>query len=173
MTEREIGLKVFKSLWNWIRTFNGHSFTLTFDEFLRDISRGNATKLEIYLKNIGSAVKDNDISDSRIESAMRSMALSSNGRVPANPLDVFQFLSNETSQVTWRDTLDVISYVGTESVKDIAGGFEEVGKSIITTGKIINFLLPVIGLIFVYFWVNQKTDGGAKNALDGLWGPAK
>lgn len=155
MTDKEIGLKVFRSYWNWSRAFNGSSFNYSFEQFLK-VMQPNQKKLDILLDGVGGGVREAGVSDSRIETAMRSLAKSSGGKIPSNPMQFFYYLSNEATKINW---LDATAFVVTESAKDIIKGAQSVGDSIITSAKIINFLLPAIALIFVFFWINKATDG--------------
>lgn len=153
MTDIELGTKVLKSFWNWSRMLNAGSFKVSFDEFLKSYG----SKINIYLDGIGGAIKAAEVSDSRIDSAMRSLAIASKGKIPSDYQVYFKYISNEAVKVNW---IDAVAYTAIESVKDIASGAQAVGNSILTTGKILNFLLPGIALIFVIFWINKHTDGG-------------
>lgn len=152
MTDIEIGRKVFKAFHDWNKTFNSTAYTLSFDEFLNSYGK----KKDIYLDGIGGAVREAGMSDYAFGQAMRSMALQSKGKIPKNPLDMIKYLQDEATQINW---VDAVAYTVVESAKDIGSGAVAVGDSLLTTAKIINFLLPVIGLLFVYFWLNKKSGG--------------
>lgn len=160
MTDKDRGLKVFRAFWNWNRTFH-RSFNLSFDEFLK--SYGN--KADIYLDGIGSGIRFADVSDSRIDTAMRSMARNSNGQIPKNPLVMVQYLSNEAVKIDWRDAAGSIL---ADTAGDLLEGAADLGNSLITTGKILNFLLPVIALVVVYYLLNKNTEGQFSKVLKGL-----
>ena len=152
MTDRELGLKVFKSFWNWSRAMNRSSFSLSFDDFLKVYG----SKTEVYLDGIGGGIREANVSDSTIDSAMRSMAIASNGKVPKNPLKMIDYLSNESVKIDWTDA---VVFTAKESAGDILKGAESVGNQILLTGKILNWLLPVIVLVFVLYWINKNTNG--------------
>ena len=155
MSDKELGLKVFRAFHSWNKSFHPISFTISFDDFVNSYGK----KKDIYLENIGSAIRENKISDSRIDSAMRSMAQKSGGKIPENPLVIFQFLSNEAVKINW---VDAIAYTAIESAKDIGTGAVAIGDSIIKTGKIVNFLLPALVLLFLFLWLNKGTGGELK-----------
>jgi hypothetical protein len=150
----DLGLKVFKHFWSFSRAYYGSSFPYSFEDFLTRMEP-KKSKLDIYINGVGDAVKAGDLSDSRIESAMRAMALASNGNIPAKPLQVVNFLSNESTKIDW---VDAASYVFTESGSDLLKGAESVGKQLIFTGKILNFLLPVIIIGGLFYYLKS---GGA------------
>lgn len=152
MSDLELGKKVFRSFWNWSKTFYGNSFDYTFEEFLNFYGK----KLNIYLDGIGGGVREAQLSDSKIDAAMRALAKDSMGKVPSNPLQMFKYLSNEATKV---DFVDAAIFVTKESVIDVIKGTEAIGSSIITTGKMLTYIFPAIVLILVFFWLNTKTNG--------------
>lgn len=158
MSDKDLGLKVFKAFHSWNKSFHPTVFKYSLDEFLNFYGK----KKDIYLDGIGGGVRESGISDSRIDSAMRSMAQQSKGKIPENPLDMFKYLINESVKINW---VDAVTYTVTESSKDVLSGAESVGKTLITTGKIINFLLPAILLFFLYVWLNNKSGGELKRVL--------
>lgn len=160
MTDRDRGLLILKA-------FHGNSslrFKMNFDLFLTTMWP-DVKKREIYIAGIGLQANSADMSDSRIESAMRSMAYQSQGRVPASWGDFTKYLQNEAVKINW---LDAGVYTFTESAKDIAGGAQALGNQLIFTGKILNFILPAILLIVVLFYVNKSSDGALVKTLGGL-----
>ncbi len=164
MTDKEIGLKVVKYFWTWSRSFYGSSFNLSFDAFVQKLA-SNSAKVNIALDGIGGAVREADLSDSRIETAMRSLAKASNGKIPGDYQVYFKYLSNEATKINW---VDAISYTVVESVKDVAAGAQSVGESLITTGKILNFILPLAVLFGLYIFLNEKSGGAVSRTLNSL-----
>lgn len=161
MSDIELGKKVFEAFWKWSRSFYGNAFPYSFEQFLAFYGK----KTNIYLDGIGMGVRESGITNARIEIAMRTMAQASKGKVPENPLKMFDFLQNEATQINW---VDAGAFVLIESGKTILKGAEAVGNSIITTGKIFTYLLPVIAIIFAWFWLNKKTDGQFSKAMKGF-----
>lgn len=164
MSDKEIGLKVFQFLFKWNKSLYPKSFNYSFDVFLSKI-QPDKKKLDIVLDGVGFGVRSADMSDSKIDSAMRKLALQGAGRIPKNPYDVFKFLSNESTQISW---VDAAAYVATESAKDALKAAESVGNQVILTGKILNFLLPAIALFLVFVWINKASGGEALKAIKGF-----
>lgn len=153
MTDVQLGESVVKKFYSWNKTFYPQVFKLSYEEFLQALN-SNPKKNQILFDGIGGGVREADISNSRIDTAMRKFALDSKGKIPAKPMDFFNYLSNEATKVNF---VDAVVYTVKESVGDIASGAESLGNSLIFTGKILNFLLPAIVLVIVFFWVNSKT----------------
>ena len=154
MSDKETGLKVLRSFWKWNGSFNGSVFKLSFNDFLLKI-QPDKKKLDIALDSIGMGIREAEISDSKIESAMRTMAIESKGKTPSNAYDFFKYLSNEAVKINY---IDAVLYTAKESLGDVASGAQSIGKQLIFTGKIFNFLIPIIALIFLYSWVKKKTS---------------
>lgn len=148
MSDRDQGLKVLRAFHR-----NSPSLSMSFEVFLATMWP-DVKKREIYIDGIGFGARE--ISDSRIESAMRNMATQARGRIPSKWQDFFTFLSNEAIKINW---LDAAAYTFTESAKDIAGAAESVGNQLIFTGKILNFFLPVILIFLVLYYLNVFTNG--------------
>jgi hypothetical protein len=164
MTDREYGLKVLNSYWNYARS-SYSTFNLTFDQFLARI-QPNLKKRDLEIENLGWAIRSNDISDSRISSAMKNMVGKSGGKVPSGIQPFFQFISNESTKINW---IDAAVTVTGDSLADIAGGAQELGDSLISTAKILNFILPVVlvggVLLLAYSWLNRASGGDAGRFL--------
>lgn len=164
MSDKEIGLKVVKYFWMWHQTYFGSKVRLSWEEFLNRLLP-DLKKRDIVLDGIGGGVREAEVSDSRIDSAMRSLALKSQGQIPSNPLVMFQYLSNEAVKINW---VDAVLYTAKESVKDVAKGAQAIGDSLITTGKILNFLLPAILIFIVFAYVNSATGGAVSKTFKAL-----
>lgn len=119
-------------------------------------------KINVYLDGIGGFIREDNVSDSRIDTAMRTLAQASNGRAMKNPLEVFQAFQGDIHNINW---LDAAAFVAVESGKDILNGAETIGNSVIFTGKMLTYLLPVIALVFVFFFINSKTNNQLLKAL--------
>lgn len=165
MNDRELGLKVFKSFWDWNRRFNPNSFNYSFDEFLSFYGK----KKDIYLDGIGGAVRENDFSDAQTETAMRTLANSSKGKIPSSWYDYFRAFNNEVGKINW---IDAGVFVVSESAGDALGGAQDLGKSLITSAKVLNFILPALiigGVLFLAFsWINTASGGGAVKLIKGI-----
>lgn len=162
MTDKEIGLNVVKRFWYWHQTYFGKTNRLTFEEFQKKIP-----KFELVIDSIGGGVRsvNEDIeflTQSRIDQAMRNLALKSNGSLPKDGQVFFKYLMNESVKVDW---VDAIAYTTKETAKDVGSGLVEIGNSVLTTGKILNFLLPLILLGAVFFFLDGKSGGKLSGAF--------
>lgn len=163
MTDFEVGTKVLKSF------YSKSGLKISYQQML-DRIQPNIIKQKIGIDGIGFGVKSVNedrtfLSDSAINTAMANLARVSSGKIPSSFQDFFKFLSNQAVKINY---IDAVSYTAIESAKDTLKGAQSVGDSLIFTGKILNFLLPVIILIFIYFWINQKTDGQLSKAVQGF-----
>lgn len=154
MSNREIGLSAFKKFYDWQKVFFPREVNYSLDDLLN--SYGN--KKEIFINGVGDMIVNGNVSNSRLDTALRSLAKDSQGRKLKNPIQISNYIQSVESKIDW---VDAASFVATESLKDVAGATESIGKSIITTGKILNFLIPVIGVLFVLAWLNKSTGGEA------------
>ncbi len=157
MTDRELGLEVLRS---YYRFWNKPS--ITFDSFVEMIKARRPMGGEAFISGLGMGVREAEINSYRYTDAMRKLAIASGGKLPARNGDFFNYLSGVSINVNF---IDAITYTATESAKDVLKGAESVGNSILTTGKILNFLLPAILLIFVFFWLNGKSNGQLLNLV--------
>lgn len=164
MNDKDLGLKTVEYFWKWSRSFYGSSFNYSLEKFVSLLAL-NKTKVDIILDGIGLGVREAELSDSRIESAMRRLALSSKGKIPSDYQVFFKFLSDESVKINW---VDATFFVVKESTKDVINATAEIGKSLITTGKILNFLLPAIALFFVYVFLDNKSGGRLAGAVKGF-----
>jgi hypothetical protein len=164
MNDLELGKKVLKSFYDNARFYFPKQYNFSFEIFLKTY-QPDEKKLNIILDGIGGGVRETELSDSKIKDAMAKMALASGGKVPSSYNAFFQYLQGEASKISW---VDAAGFVAKESAIDILKGAQSVGDSLIFTGKILNFLLPAIALVFVFYFINKKTEGGASKFLNGF-----
>ncbi len=167
LSDEVIGEKVLNKYWNYSRQLYP-AFNSTFAQFQQKL-QPNASKLRILKDGIGLGVRSSEISESRIESAMRSMASQSKGKMPSSTHDFFRYLSDESVKINW---IDAVSYVAVESTKDVIKGTAEVGSSIISAGKALNSILPIvlftIAIIFTFSWLNRATGGDVGKLIKAI-----
>lgn len=168
MNDLERGRKVFQSFYRWSVHYYPKTFNFSFDVFLRKY-QPNEKKMNIILDGIGGAIRETKISDARVENAMMKLALSSRGKMPANYQDFFKYLSGEAVKINW---IDAAAFVTVETGKDLIRGSAAIGDSILTAGKALNSILPLllIGgvLIFAFSWLNRSTGGDAGRMFKAL-----
>ncbi len=149
------GLNALKSFHQWNRHYNGGTFKLSFDEFLK-VLQPNQKKLDILIDGLTLGIDSAEMSQSKVDKAMMKMAIASRGKIPSKFTDFFNSLSNESTQVSF---IDAVSFTVKESAKDVLNASASLGDSIITTMKIGNFLLPVIAIFVGLWFLNKSTDG--------------
>lgn len=170
MTDAQLGEKVIQRFYAyWKLTPSGAK--VSYDQLLNILKSRKQMGGNAFLEGLGLGIRlvreenPEAMTDSRIDSAMKKLALASEGKIPEKNYDFFRFLSNEATKVNF---VNAVAYTVTESAGDILSGVQDVGESLITTGKILNFLLPAIGLFFVLSWVNKSTDGDLVKAFKSL-----
>lgn len=152
----QTGTKALRYFWDWNKRFNPNTFIFSFDEFLNFY--GN--KKNIIASGIGGAIRETGFSDSQVETSMRSLANSSKGKIPSAWYDYFKAFNNEVGKVNW---IDAVSFVAVESSKDLLDGAVQIGDTLITTGKILKYIGPllIIGAIGYIVFKRSKQLGGS------------
>jgi hypothetical protein len=167
MTDYQLGEKALNAYWNASRQLYPGFFS-SFSAFTYKL-QPSSVKLRILMEGIGLGIRSSEMSDLRIETAMRSMASQSKGKMPSSNHDFFRYLSNEATKIHW---VDAASYVTTETAKDVLKGTAEIGDSIISAGRAINSILPIllVGGVLVYALVllETATKGGASKLYKSL-----
>lgn len=119
------------------------------------IASGGANKSEIFLDGLGFAIvtSPNVYSENAVKQAMEKLADKSQGRIPKMTY-FFSALTKEIDNITF---VDAIPTVALETGKTIVSGFQEVGDTLITTGKALNFIFPVVAVSAILFVVYSRT----------------
>lgn len=160
MTDAEIGRKAMLIFHQYWRAYPAAS-KYSFDQMMALLKK-RPLGGEALLDGLGFGIRETGMSDSKVTWAMRNLASASQGRLPARNQDFFTYLSNEAVKVSF---VDAAIYTAVESAKDIGSGVEEIGNSVLTAGKILNFLLPVIILGAIYFYLDDKSGGRISSGL--------
>lgn len=152
MNDKEIGRKVLRYFYNWNRLLYPKVFAYSFDEFLSSYGK----KIDIYMDGIGLGVRSAGVSDSRIDAAMNALAMNSAGKIPSDYQVYFKYIQDEAVKISW---MDAAAYVAKESASDILNGAKEIGDTLIFSGKILKFIIPLAVFVIAYFWVKRKSGG--------------
>lgn len=161
MSDQEIGFRVLKSFHRWSAYYNKSTFKLTYDQFLKAL-QPDTKKLNILADGLGGGVREVGLTDKQIDDAMSSLAITSRGRIPSRFTDFFNYLQNEGLKINW---IDAAAFTVKESAKDVLSGAESVGKSLILSGKILNFILPGIVIFYAFHAINKNTGGDLAKVL--------
>lgn len=132
-------------------------FNYSFDRMLEIIS-GSPKAVQFFLDGMGTAIieiqKDDFLTGSKVENAMTKLADISKGNIPDKKY-FFSALSQEAQNVTFINAIpSVISGTASELVK----GAQEIGNTLIDTGKIINLIFPfaIVGGLIYFFTKKVK-----------------
>lgn len=121
-----------------------------------------------FLASIGAAASTTGMSDSSTDSAMTALAVSGQGKIPANPNGFFNALSNVATTPTWTDA----AYAVVQTVEQVGVGLNKVGETLVDTGQIalqtINFSKYLIYLLplAAAWWVVTNRNQLSKAAVD-------
>lgn len=164
MSDVEKGTQALRAYFNYMVSFYPALYKkYSFDEFynlLTKIKGGSALA-----EGLGLGIREAGLSSSTVNNSMKSLAQSGNGKVPASQYEFFKFLIHGSSNISY---IDAIAFTTLETFKDIGSGLESVGNQVIVTGKILNFLMPVIALVVIYFLLNKYTEGQFTKARKGF-----
>lgn len=153
MTDKDLGIKVLKSFYNYSRGIFPFKTVYSFDQLVKTLEarKGGGPG---YVESLGMSVRFAEMDDSKINSSMYSLAVMSSGKIPSKNSDFYNFMVNEATKINF---VDAIAYTAVESAKDIAKGAQQIGDSVLLTGKLITYLLPVAVLWFGYMYLKKKT----------------
>ena len=124
--------------------FSGYNFTL--DGVIQVLSKNPL----IALDGIGLAIRSTGMSTSAVQEAMETLAEKAQGRVP-NLNSFFSALSNRATQISY---IDLTVDVGAHVLEKTGEGLQEIGESVLSTGKMLLWALPFIAAYIV--WANVK-----------------
>lgn len=156
-----VGLDAFQKFYNMQRLFHGNKVTYSFDEMLNFYGK----KKDVYLNFVGDLITDKIVTQGRLDAALNQLARDSNGLILKNPILISNYIQNQAVKMDW---VEMTKFVAIESSKDILKGAAAIGDSIISTGKILTYLLPVIVIGGLFIYANQKSGGGVMRGIRGL-----
>lgn len=148
------GLDILKRFFDASKTINSSAVKYSFDEMVKTLEARTGQKA--FVEGLGLGVNASGFSNSKIQNAMTSLAKQANGKIPAKNQDFRDHLIDESRKVDFVDVVSAVKFVTVESAKDIAKGAQAVGDSVILTGKLLNYALPVIVGVVVFFWVKKQ-----------------
>jgi hypothetical protein len=155
MTDHEQGLKVLRAFYDYSKYEYPFACTYSFQELLDTLHKRVGGKF--IEDGIGLGVNSVDgFNDSKINSSMQALAKASGGKIPSKNGDFFAFMTNEATKVNF---VDAIAYTATESAKDIVTGAQKIGDSVLLSGQLLTWLLPVAVIYFGYMYLNKKVLG--------------
>ena len=139
-----------------LREFHNHSvnrygdvYRYTFDELLREATKKN----KFLLEGLGLAINSMEMSDEKVNRAMHELADAGKGRIPADWNGWFTAVKDSAMKVSFAE---VVTYVASESAKDVVAGAQEIGDAVITTGKSLLTIMPLVLTLAAVFIVYNK-----------------
>lgn len=149
LKNQALGEKLLKAFHDENRNYGGYK--ITFDQ-LKAILQARPNQ-KSFVRNFGGTISVANISESDAIQAMKNLARSSRGRIPARNADFTQAVVDKTTAFSF---VDAVTYTAVETTKDVVKGVTEIGNTLITTGKWINAIFPVAALVVLYFVIKKK-----------------
>lgn len=145
------GKDILKRFYDANKAVASKNVNYTFDQMLTTLTsrKGNVA----FIESLGLGVNASGFSNSKVQNAMYNLAKKAQGKIPASNADFRNYLIDEGTKVSF---VDAITFTVVESAKDVVKGAQAVGDSVILTGKLLNYALPVIAGVVVYFWVMKQ-----------------
>lgn len=152
------GREAFQYFHNRASRYSGYSYTM--DEALKIVARSEKN-IGIFTDSIGGLIReiqgDGFLTGNKVKNAMENLADKGAGKIPDRNT-FFAALSSEAQDFTFREAAP---FVLVESAKEVATGAQAVGDSIITTGKILTTIGPIVVVAAILYVVFYKTKQAA------------
>lgn len=166
MTDAELGHNALKNYFSWMKstypkTYANHNY----DSFYLMLTKVKGAKN--LADGIGTMINSVNLSTLKTNEAMKKLALSGGGKIPASLMDYVKVFQGQADKISY---IDAAAFVIVESTKDVIKGAQSVGDSILLTGKIINFLLPALVIGGLLLYANEKSGGGLVRNLKAFKG---
>lgn len=153
------GREAFVYFHNRASRYSGYSYTL--DEALKIVARSEKN-IGNFTDSLGGLIReiqsDGFLTGNKVKNAMENLADKGAGKVP-NINTFFSALSNEAQDFTFKEAAP---FVLIESAKEVATGAQAVGDSIITTGKILTTIGPIVivgAILYIVFYKTKQAAG--------------
>lgn len=136
------------------------NYNLTYQRLL-DIVGGGEKKNGYFLEGLGLAIEEVGeggwFSGNKTKTAMESLADKGKGRIPQQSA-FFSAIAGEAMNINWFDAAPSV-VVGV--AQDVVEGVAEGGKSVITTLKSLNVVLPAVAVAAVLYLIYAKVKKAA------------
>ena len=145
------GLDILKRFYDASKSYNTSKVKYTFDQMIKTLESRSGQAA--FIEGLGLGVNASGFSNSKIQNAMVSLARQSNGQIPEKNQNFRDYLIDKSKKINF---VDAVTYVAVESTKDIVKGAQAVGDSVLLTGKLLTYALPLIIGTVVYFWIKKQ-----------------
>lgn len=156
-----VGREALTHFFNASKKFT--AFNYSFDQML-EIIAGGPKAVQHFLDGVGTAIieiqKDDFLTGNRVKTAMTKLADVSKGQLPAKAY-FYSALSTEAANVTF---VQALPSVVSGTAKELVKGAQEIGNTLIDTGKILNMLFPFVTIAAILFIVLKQTNRVAGNS---------
>lgn len=153
----EIGRTAMIYFHNRAALYSGYNITL--DQLIDQVG---GKRPEIFLDGLGMTILNLEMRDGQIKDAMVSLADTTKGMIPKNNTIFFQALSNRLTNVTVSDWVVASPEIAGNIAKDLGQGAVEIGNTVITTGKGILAIAPVLIIaagVFIFYSRTRQIAG--------------
>lgn len=147
-----LGQKILRNFYDSAKSFYPFAVVYSFDELVKTLEARVGGKT--FISGLGLAASLADFSDNDINSSMSALARNSGGKIPSKNGDFYAFMVDQGTKVSFTGA---VSYTVAQSALDIVSGAQQVGESVLATGKILNFLLPIAVVYFGFLFLKNKT----------------
>lgn len=136
----DAGFRALKEFHNYSTLKYPQNYSLTLDGLQSAV--GKITK-----QSIGFAILANNFDDRKVADAMDALADKGEGKLPASPNSWFAVIKDVSVHV---DFVEALKYTAVASAGDIAQGAQQIGDSVLFSGKLVLLLLPVAVVFILY-----------------------
>lgn len=150
--DRARGLSILRQFYDSSKMLYPFGVTYTFEEMLKTIESRAGGKT--FADGLGLGAIFAEMSSSDTYAAMNALAKKAGGKIPSQNGDFKNFLIDQATSINF---VDAVVYTASESAKDVVKGAQEIGDSVLRTGKLVTWLLPVAVIYFGYLYLKKKT----------------
>lgn len=145
------GADILRRFYDLNKSLYPSKVNYTFDQMLTTLQ--GRTGQKAFIEGLGFGINASGYTNSVVQNAMRKLAEQAKGQIPSKNSDFRNVLIDVGTQVNF---VDAITYTAVETAKTVANGAVAIGDSVINTGKMVNFFLPAIVGVLIYFWVMKQ-----------------
>lgn len=157
------GVDILKRFYDLNKSLYSSKVNYTFDQMLTTLQ--GRTGQKAFIEGLGFGINASGYTNSTVQSAMRKLAEQARGQIPSKNSDFRNVLIDEGTKVNF---VDAVSFVATESAKDVVKGVAKVGDSVIATGQVLSFIMPFLPFIALFILFKIVTDKKVMANLSNL-----
>lgn len=151
--DKALGLKILKSFYDGAKFNYPFAVIYSFEELVSTLESRLGGKN--FIAGLGLAAYSAGFDNDDIKTSMYALAKAAGGKIPAKNGDFYAYMVDQSTSVNY---VNAIAYTVKESLGDIATGAQAVGDSLLSTGKILTWIFPVVVLYFGWIYLNKKAN---------------